>query len=353
MVSSWTLIRTLRADRPPAASRGRRRDTFSAALAQSEALWQVGGQVPPSVQPIVLFYGLTQAGRAIAAARGPEGSWEAIARHGLKTTLISMPDDTPLPFNRIEVRDNGNGFFQQIARLVGSPTLPRATSVAALALSLPEEERFLLPGDEPRPLKVTTKVRGGNVSDMDDLLEFHIGPLPNHLVRREITESRRQMMKPSPNDVRRWLTPYPKFAELGEPVEVRGFIPMDPDIRNDLYSVLVAWRLDHQLNWNEHYRYASSIYDLPDSNSGIPRSGVVLPVVGGNSAPLSPLMTWWTVLYACSMLARYHPRQWVQLLDVDTSSCAVPAASILESASTTLPRLILNELLAAYPDEAE
>lgn len=36
---------------------------------------------------------------------------------------------------------------------------------------------------------------------------------------------------------------------------------------------------------------------------------MAFPVVEGQAAPLHPLMVWWAVLYALSMLTRYHPAQ--------------------------------------------
>src|SRR5262249_27152530 len=38
--------------------------------------------------------------------------------------------------------------------------------------------------------------------------------------------------------------------------------------------------------------------------------------------PPSPLMTWWALLYAFSMLSRYEPRFWTRALNVDKSENA-------------------------------
>src|SRR5216684_2416922 len=65
----WRLIRGLR-HQPPGAARKRtqRREVFCAALEQAEQLFTAAEAVGDATRPILLFYGLIQAGRAIAAA---------------------------------------------------------------------------------------------------------------------------------------------------------------------------------------------------------------------------------------------------------------------------------------------
>ena len=55
-------------------------------------------------------------------------------------------------------------------------------------------------------------------------------------------------------------------------------------------------------------------------------------------------MTWWLLLYSFSMLARYQPRKWVQLLDLDKSESAVPLQYALELALSVIPHLVLEAL---------
>src|SRR5713226_8519062 len=65
----WRHIRGLR-HQPPGAARKRsqRREVFCAALEQAEQLFTAAEAVGDATRPILLFYGLSQAGRAIAAA---------------------------------------------------------------------------------------------------------------------------------------------------------------------------------------------------------------------------------------------------------------------------------------------
>src|SRR5664279_2702338 len=46
------------------------------------------------------------------------------------------------------------------------------------------------------------------------------------------------------------------------------------------------------------------------------------PSVGG--VALSSLLTWWTLLFGLSMLARYEPAGWMRALDYDSSELAAP-----------------------------
>ncbi len=55
-------------------------------------------------------------------------------------------------------------------------------------------------------------------------------------------------------------------------------------------------------------------------------------------------MTWWGLLYALSMVARYEPDAWVDLLDVDESELAVPLQDLLEDALEVVPHLVLDAL---------
>src|SRR5699024_6922023 len=68
-VDSWRDIRRLRASPPGAAkTTGARVDTFRAALEQSEQQLRAAANVDYDSRSLNLFYGLSQAGRALAAA---------------------------------------------------------------------------------------------------------------------------------------------------------------------------------------------------------------------------------------------------------------------------------------------
>jgi hypothetical protein len=60
--------------------------------------------------------------------------------------------------------------------------------------------------------------------------------------------------------------------------------------------------------------------------------------------PPSPLMTWWLLLYSFSILARYEPRKWTQLLELDKTKTAVLLQYALSEALAVVPQLVLEAL---------
>src|SRR6266487_4757283 len=76
-----------------------RKRTFSAALQQFEELLQAAEAVGPASRPLPLFYALSQAGRAITAARCVR-NWE-LRGHGLQ-----MPDASGAPLLKRIIKPN-------------------------------------------------------------------------------------------------------------------------------------------------------------------------------------------------------------------------------------------------------
>src|SRR4249919_3506105 len=87
--AAWRDIRSLRAAPPGFAGgdKGRRR-VFGAALQQAEELHAASAQCGFSSRPLPLFYALSQAARAISAARTPGADWQSSA-HGLTAKFDS------------------------------------------------------------------------------------------------------------------------------------------------------------------------------------------------------------------------------------------------------------------------
>jgi len=78
-------VRALRANPPGlAATDPKRRAVFGAALEQFEQLLGAAEVSGPASAPLPLFYALSQAGRAIAAARLPDHQRWDFTGHGLK-----------------------------------------------------------------------------------------------------------------------------------------------------------------------------------------------------------------------------------------------------------------------------
>jgi hypothetical protein len=70
----------------------------------------------------------------------------------------------------------------------------------------------------------------------------------------------------------------------------------------------------------------------------------IFPSIGGDQQALHPLLAWWAILFALSMLARYEPETWTDYIDVDTSPYAVPLETLLDRALLTCPELLLHAI---------
>ena len=58
--------------------------------------------------------------------------------------------------------------------------------------------------------------------------------------------------------------------------------------------------------------------------------------------PPHPLVVWWAILFALSMLARYEPDRWTQHTSVASSPEAVPVENLLTSAMSAVPETLLQ-----------
>ena len=55
--------------------------------------------------------------------------------------------------------------------------------------------------------------------------------------------------------------------------------------------------------------------------------------LSADEAALHPLMVWWQMLFAMSMLNRYHPAGWTQMIDLDSSPRVVAIEHLPDVAS--------------------
>src|SRR4051794_26337130 len=84
------LVRATRAAPPGAAANDPdRRATYGAALAQFDELMSAARMSSPASRPLALFYALSQAGRAMAAAHG-DARWR-LRMHGLACPDLDQP----------------------------------------------------------------------------------------------------------------------------------------------------------------------------------------------------------------------------------------------------------------------
>jgi hypothetical protein len=96
--------------------------------------------------------------------------------------------------------------------------------------------------------------------------------------------------------------------------------------------------------------------DLPNAEETLdelaPRSSIdpyrwLRPaLVDAGGPPPSLLMSWWALLFGLSMLARYEPATWAEMLNVDGQEWAVPIEFVLAAAARTIPVLVAQSLYA-------
>ncbi len=121
-VAAWEKLRGTRWS-PPAAASGdpARRRTYVFALEQAEQMFRAAATVGVATRPLQVFYGLSQAGRAIAAAAAAlvGDGWE-LSGHGIRCDPGSLSG--PLPDVQLEAaKPGGKASFARLSELLGSP----------------------------------------------------------------------------------------------------------------------------------------------------------------------------------------------------------------------------------------
>jgi YaaC-like Protein len=297
-----------------------RRQTFAAAMTQFEEQFTAAKAVTAATRPLNLYYGLAQAGMAIAAAHAPD-PW-SFSRHGLR-----LGDRNPELADML-VGPEGQGGFQKVATATGSPLITAPVSLGTLWASLPDlAEVGTLPGSAWRiPLELS-----------DDTFPAR-RPRATLYLPGEMPEEPDSWMAA----FKAMMADYPSAAGWAIPIEDGGIqITHRPDRQWEITLRWPAKEACGEMSEEEleaffgkvapEYRYRGDRFLRPS-------------VDGAGGPPPSPLMTWWLLLYSFSILSRYEPRRWVKLLDRDSSKVAVLLRYALEEALTAVPQLVLEAL---------
>src|SRR5579862_340119 len=121
-------IQALRASPPSlAADPGARRRVFGAALGQWDALLGASAVVAPAASPILLFYALSQASRAVCAAHISGQPWRARG-HGLS---IGNPGK-PIGETVVSPGGSDDSSFAMFCRAIQADPLSEPTTLSAL-----------------------------------------------------------------------------------------------------------------------------------------------------------------------------------------------------------------------------
>jgi hypothetical protein len=331
---SWRAIRSLRAD-PPGRAGGARQATFVMALEQAEELFTAAAATGPAARALPLFYGLSQAGRALFATRTPGDLWKPRG-HGIgegsgNSTGIAVADF------EVEPRPGRAGAFALVAEALASSALPGPTRLGDLWPLLPDTQRFALPSSGPhRILNIQVNTYRSN----DDPINAEISGLPADLgIQRgpdDDPSAPRADWAEEEQRVREFLAHYPSLNGLkfggggGQPI---GFRPMDDG------TALVA------VQWPNDPENACTPEELSKrvATSYVGHANAY-PCLDTSGRPIHPLVVWWATLFGLSILARYEPETWGRAIDINTSHEAVAIEHILNAALDSVPELLYRVL---------
>ncbi len=140
--------------------------------------------------------------------------------------------------------------------------------------------------------------------------------------------------------MRAWLADYP--ALKGYRFRSIGAIPDSGPESWDEMQGTIGCRLVWDVAYGEAAAQRKFEEIAPWKGRSLRDSGRVIHAkFGGDDRQLHPLLAWWAVLFALSMLARYQPGQWTAQIDVNRSKDAVAIEYLLDSALNVVPELIL------------
>jgi hypothetical protein len=340
---AWSALRALRATPPGRAVKADRRRVFASALEQAEQLFRAAGAVGVATKPLLTFYGLSQAGRAIAAALA-QNDWR-LSGHGIR---IGKRPEGDVRVADLKVEPSPGGSFRRIGDVLGSSGLASATPIGDLWPLLAETGRHRLPGSgDDRSLGLTIDYTGWATG----IPTVRVEELPESFTH--IGQEHRDLMSGLGADysaqaeaLDRFLSRYPTlsaripFTAAGQPV---GLQP------NGDGTCSISFR------WPEESRRRHRSVDEFGLSLAVMIRGAwrVYPSLDGSDRPVHPLLVWWAILFRLSMLARYEPDAWDAMTDVNTSADAVPIEHLLGCAMSTVPELIFHVLTSEGASSAE
>jgi hypothetical protein len=329
----WSELRGTRYAPPGAACGEERRATYVAALQQAEELFRAAQAAGPASSPLLQFYGLSQAGRAIAAAaiKAGDGEW-ALSGHGIQAPNLTadLPDIT-VRAGAADKPRSSQASFVRLSLILDSPLWAsrQAPSLSQLWDTLPE----LI----DKPLRSTSNRRTAllalphEAAEQHPLVSASVFGLPSYLARVDATAA----------DFSAFMTAYPTAVDYVPVVDQRGVPQYWADDGRDSVSVRLSWYAGPEYPVAEELRTARLSAALTRYRED---SYWLLPEIVPGSRPFHPLMAWWSVLYTLSMLARYQPAEWAACIDINTSPYANAVEYLLEESRTAVPDLVLTTL---------
>ncbi|HSZ04448.1 MAG TPA: hypothetical protein VK778_04505 [Solirubrobacteraceae bacterium] len=322
---TFFFIRRTRAHPPGRARHDERRATYGTALEQFEELIKAAGEASPGVRPLPLFYALSQAGRAIAAANLPDG-WK-LHGHGLSCADLSAADVLDLEIKPSKNRNAGQpDSFHGVAAATESAVPAEPIKLGALWLALPEVSKLLADTDSagkwPEALvAVPAEVTSSPLERFDRVEVALVGwKHPDGA----------SLVADLPDYSNTAGASYEDIPGIGvrvtQAVGCLGLTTFWPTETADLAG-----------------RENTLDRVVPSAPGG---ERWLRPLVGG--AAMNDLMLWWALLFALSMLARYEPAGWNVMLDLDHGALSSHLVRLMDAAVDVVPELVLQALEPSY-----
>lgn len=360
-MATWHSIRLLRS-RPPALVTADRAGVFVSALEQSEQLMRAAAAVGYAARPLPLFYSVSQAGRAIAAAQLPGEPWR-LAGHGLsmsskdpgaellKRAVVPNAEKANKPLTR-------RSSFAGLSDAVGSAQLLAGVELGAVWAALPDlsDPTPQMPGLEGhwrQPLRAYPMLPQSKAAKLVLLVEG----LPDALNAAGIEAELQHYSIPFPVGV---LTP----GTASQMLNAQHFSAVDPTIVNPSGAFQRPDDPDGPLfSFNAGKKLPAIIVPSVTLMAGQrdPRIDQAAPLYAGKPDPLicpridgqtvTRLMLWWLLLFMLSSVARYDPELWIEAIAVNSSPQAVPIEAALDMAVEVLPELILAAITVSRTPE--
>lgn len=324
---SWRAVRTIRAE--PQGSLGSvlagdrvRRREFHMALEQAQQQFSAAERIGYESRPLNLFYGLAQAGRALSAGsaalgKGTDQQWQARG-HGLDYDVTAPAGVLGTSVERVGgTRD----LFSRASIATGSPRDFSAEKFGAVMNQLVDY----------------TMVFGEHEDYAGPISDVNVYPSANSFpLKMEIRVPGLAQGQATPlSEVKTLLARYPALRRLAVAENDEGGVLWSPNMGKCFVIVENPEDLEPRGGSGIRVLRGSTIYR---------RSTVLLPSVGQSDEPLRPLMAWWMVLFALSMLARYAPSIWTQTLSLTDSPIASRIEFVLDAALDAVPELLWGEL---------
>ena len=317
---TWRLLRGLRHQPPGAASASEsRRATFESALEQSEQLFRAARTVGPAARPPPAFYGLSQAGRAVASAAHslPDDGFKLIG-HGITCPGLRQGTESLEHLADVTVSDQRQGVaFVRLASVLESGSLPEPVRLGDLWGLLPDLQQPPLPG--AGSLRAIS-ARWGTAQEQIELRDFPAGlgttaALVNELPSQFTT-------------LQGWGAP-----SSGTPAAIHQ--------SGNWFSPTTSVWLERAAGPGEPTSRRRPTLD------GYGDQHLVLPRVGAADVSMHPFLVWWALLYSLSMLARYEPEFWASRIAIDRSAAALPIEILVDRALAMGPVLAHQAIMQA------